>query len=57
MALPSRPQTFAYENCRELLMKLEREIDRYYTVAGGEEDRPGKVLDVVNTTKDAAMHQ
>lgn len=56
MALPGRPQTFAYENCRELLMKLEREIDRYYAVAGSEEDDPGKVLDVVNTLKDAAFN-
>ena len=55
MALPSRPQTFAYENCREFLMKLEREIDRYYEVAGSHEDHP-KVLDVVNTLKDAAFN-
>jgi hypothetical protein len=34
MALPSRDQTFAYENCRDLVEKLDREIDRYCEVAG-----------------------
>jgi hypothetical protein len=29
MALPGRAQTFAFENCREVLEKLRREIDRY----------------------------
>src|SRR5713101_5536257 len=31
MPLPGREQTFAYESCRDLLDKLEREIDRYRT--------------------------
>ena len=56
MALPSRPQTFAYENCRELLMKLEREIERYLSVAGSQEDDQSKVMDVVDTLKDAAFN-
>jgi hypothetical protein len=29
MALPSRDKTFAFENCRDVLDKLDREIDRY----------------------------
>jgi hypothetical protein len=29
MAFPGRPQTFALENCRGLLSKLEREIERF----------------------------
>jgi hypothetical protein len=29
MPLPGRHQTFALETCRDLLMKLEREIERY----------------------------
>src|SRR5262245_6809440 len=33
MALPARPQTFALENCRNLLDKLKREIERFS--AGG----------------------
>jgi hypothetical protein len=28
MPLPGRDKTFALENCRDLLNKLEREIDR-----------------------------
>jgi hypothetical protein len=28
MALPGRDKTFAYENCRDLRLKLKREIDR-----------------------------
>ena len=34
MALPGRDQTFACENCREMLDKLKREIERYREVAG-----------------------
>jgi hypothetical protein len=34
MPLPSREQTFAFADCRELLEKLQREIDRYREVAG-----------------------
>lgn len=29
MALPARDKTFALENCRDLLSKLDREIDRF----------------------------
>ena len=56
MALPGRPQTTGYENCRDMLMKLEREIDRYLTVARSGECDPVKVLDVVDTLKDAAFN-
>jgi hypothetical protein len=36
MPLPNRQQTF-YENCRDLLEKLDREIDRYRLIAGGDD--------------------
>jgi hypothetical protein len=29
MPLPGRDKTFAFENCRSMLDKLKREIDRY----------------------------
>jgi hypothetical protein len=29
MALPSREKTFAFENCRDVLEKLHREVDQY----------------------------
>jgi hypothetical protein len=32
MPLPGREQTFALENCRDLLSKLEREIERYRAI-------------------------
>jgi hypothetical protein len=35
MPLPNRQQTF-FENCRDLLEKLDREIDRYRSVVGGD---------------------
>jgi hypothetical protein len=44
MALPGRDQTFAYENCREMLNKLEREIERYCAVAGVVEVLEGEKL-------------
>jgi hypothetical protein len=34
MALPGRDKTFAFESCRDMLDKLEREIDRYARVDG-----------------------
>jgi hypothetical protein len=34
MALPGRNKTFAFENCRALLDKLKREIERYAHVDG-----------------------
>jgi hypothetical protein len=33
MPLPNREQTF-YECCRDLLEKLDREIDRYRSIVG-----------------------
>jgi hypothetical protein len=36
MALPGREKTFALENCRDLLRKLEREIDRFDAADGGD---------------------
>jgi hypothetical protein len=38
MAFPSRPHTFALENCRNLLDKLEREIDRIKSAASDDFD-------------------
>lgn len=37
MPLPSREQTFAFQDCREMLDKLHRELDRYREVAGHDE--------------------
>jgi hypothetical protein len=34
MALPGRDKTFAFANCRDMLDKLKREIDRYARVDG-----------------------
>jgi hypothetical protein len=39
MAFPGRPQTFALENCRDLLNKLEREIVRFNAAGNDIEDR------------------
>jgi hypothetical protein len=47
MALPGRAQTFAFENCRDMVEKLRREIDRYREAASN-----GWVLDM----KDAAFN-
>ena len=57
MALPSRDQTFAYENCRDLLEKLNREIDRYCAVAGNDEIlEPERLLELVDQLKDSAFN-
>jgi hypothetical protein len=56
MPLPSRDQTFAFANCRELLEKLDREIDRYRTVVGRNEDEPEALLNLVNQLKDSALN-
>ncbi|MCP3460597.1 hypothetical protein [Bradyrhizobium sp. CCGUVB23] len=56
MALPSRAQTFAFENCRDLLDKLEREIDRYQKVDGRDEDEPEALLALVDQLKDSAFN-
>jgi hypothetical protein len=55
MALPSRDQTFAYENCRDLVEKLDREIDRYCEVAGTD-DTGANVLDLVHQLTDSAFN-
>jgi hypothetical protein len=55
MALPGRAQTFAYENCREMLSKLKREIDRYREVAG-EKPQGETLLRYVNQLKDSAFN-
>jgi hypothetical protein len=57
MALPSRDQTFAYENCRDLVEKLDREIDRYCAVAGNDELLDaGKLVELVDQLKDSAFN-
>ena len=38
MAFPGRPHTFALENCRNLLDKLKREIDRLKSAAPNDFD-------------------
>jgi hypothetical protein len=39
MAFPGRPQTFALENCRDLLNKLKREIERFSAAGNNIETR------------------
>ena len=57
MALPSRNQTFAYESCRDLVEKLDREIGRYREVAGNDEDHDGEaLLNLVHQLTDAAFN-
>jgi hypothetical protein len=56
MPLPSREQTFAFADCRELLEKLDREIDRYREVAGRDEDKPNALLKLVEQLKDSAFN-
>jgi hypothetical protein len=57
MALPGRDQTFACENCREMLDKLKREIERYREVAGVVEKLQGEMLlRHVNQLKDSVFN-
>jgi hypothetical protein len=56
MPLPGREQTFAFADCRELLEKLDREIDRYREVAGRDETEPEALLKLVNQLKDSAFN-
>jgi hypothetical protein len=49
MPLPNRQQTF-YENCRDLLEKLDREIDRYRSIVGRDDH------DLVEKLKDIAFN-
>jgi hypothetical protein len=57
MVLPSRDQTFAYENCRDLVEKLDREIDRYCEVAGNDQVlEPNVLLKLVDQLKDSAFN-
>jgi len=56
MALPTREQTF-YENCRDLLEKLDREIDRYREVAGSDlHEVDDRLLRLVDQLKDSAFN-
>ena len=56
MPLPSRDQTFAFEDCRELLDKFGREIDRYLEVVGRDEQEPEALLKLVDQLRDSAFN-
>ncbi|HEY6860962.1 MAG TPA: hypothetical protein VI358_14405 [Pseudolabrys sp.] len=49
MALPGRDKTFALENCRDLLRKLEREIDRFVAAHTDVEARNDLAFNIVVT--------
>jgi hypothetical protein len=57
MAIPSRKQTFGYTDCRDLVEKLDREIDRYSAVAGNNEKlEPEALLNLVHQLTDSAFN-
>jgi hypothetical protein len=56
MPLPGREQTFAFANCRELLQKLDREIDRYREVIGRSEHELGALVKQVDQLRDSAFN-
>jgi len=56
MPLPSREQTFAFADCRELLEKLDREIDRYREVAGRDGLERDALVKLVDQLKDSAFN-
>jgi hypothetical protein len=56
MALPGRDQTFAYENCRDLLEKLDRELDRYRSIVGGEDADVDALKDLAFNASVTAWH-
>ena len=49
MALPDRDKTFALENCRDLLRKLEREIERFTAARDDVEARIDHAFNIVVT--------
>jgi hypothetical protein len=49
MALPGREKTFALENCRDLLRKLEREIKRFAAAHDDVETRTDLAFNIVVT--------
>jgi hypothetical protein len=49
MALPGRDKTFALENCRDLLRKLEREIERFSAAHADVEGRIDCAFNIVVT--------
>jgi hypothetical protein len=49
MALPGRDKTFALENCRDLLRKLEREIERFTAARDDVEGRIDHAFNIVVT--------
>jgi hypothetical protein len=59
MAIPSRKQTFGYTDCRDLVEKLDREIDRYEAVAGknavDEEDLINLVFQLTDSAFNASV--
>jgi hypothetical protein len=56
MPLPGREQTFGFADCRELLDKLEREIDRYREMAGRDPSEHDALFNLVNQLKDSAFN-
>lgn len=56
MALLSREQTFGFADCRELLEKLNRELDRYHGVAGRDELESEALMNLVDQLKDSAFN-
>ena len=56
MAIASRKQTFGYTDCRDLIEKLDREIDRYSAVAGKRPDDEADLINVVLQLTDSAFN-
>jgi hypothetical protein len=56
MALPGREQTFAYEDCRDLRQKLDREIKRYRSMVGREDSDPEELKDTAFNASVTAWH-
>src|SRR5581483_1155293 len=56
MPLPSREQTFAFQDCREMLDKLHRELDRYREVAGRDPEDLAAMAELVDQLKDSAFN-
>ena len=56
MPLPGREQTFAFPDCRELLEKLQREINRYREAAGHNQLEGEALVERVDQLKDSAYN-
>jgi hypothetical protein len=56
MAIPSRKQTYGYTDCRDLVEKLDREIDRYSAVAGKHAADEEEMVNIVFQLTDSAFN-